>query len=111
MIWTAWNDGLHHTSGGGYGFSVKEADRDLDFVRSWKTVTIELPVSSGYLTATANTDKDSFWNGCPRLINKQIGIWLLKMHFARWLKGQPPRFEVLPIGDGHFRVVGCLDSD
>ena len=39
---TAWNNGYHAVTGGGYGLEIKVADRDRYFDKEWKTVRIAL---------------------------------------------------------------------
>jgi hypothetical protein len=74
MIWTAWNNGEHFSSGAGYGSRISIADRDAYFDRSWKIVTLELPAESGTLNVEANVDKSAFWGPkCWELINKGTG--------------------------------------
>jgi hypothetical protein len=104
MIWTAWHNGNHHGVFTGFGFKVSIADRDLYFDRSWKKVTIALPVDSGYVLTEANIDKESFWDDCRELITKDIGLWMLGRKYAPWQKGLPPRFTAWPIGVTSFRV-------
>jgi hypothetical protein len=96
MIWTAWNNGEHFSSGAGYGSKISIADRDAYFDRSWKIVTLELPAESGTLNVEANVDKSSFWGPkCRELINKGIERWLIERGHAPREKGKPPRFEVV----------------
>ena len=109
MIWTAWNNGEHFSSGAGYGFKISIADRDAHFDRSWNTVTLELSTESGTLSVEANVDKASFWGPkCRELINKEIGRWLIERGHAPWEKGKPPRFEVVAAGHRRFVLVDVL---
>jgi hypothetical protein len=109
MIWTAWNNGQHFSSGAGYGFKIPIADRDAYFDRSWKTVILELPAESGTHGVEANVNKASFWGPkCRELINKGIGRWLIERGHAPWEKGDPPRFEVIAAGHRRFVLKGVL---
>jgi hypothetical protein len=105
MIWTAWNNGEHHSTGAGYGFKIDGLDRDRYFDPKWCTVVIEFPTRSGRIVAEANVAKKSFWASCCReLINKTVRRWLIDQGYAPWTDGQPPRFEVDPSGERRFRV-------
>ena len=100
MIVTAWKSQPHNDTGTGYGLTIQRTDRDRYFKRVWGTVTIELQGESE--PVKANIDKDGFWNGCPHLINKQIGLWMIKHRFAPWAKRYPPKFYLDSVGDGDF---------
>jgi len=105
MIWTAWNNSKHHSTGAGYGFKVDPSDRDRYFSQHWATVVIELPTRSGLVPAEANILKKSFWGPqCRELITQLIGRWLLDEGYAPWPDGRPPKFEVEPAGERRFRV-------
>jgi len=52
-----------------------------------------------------NVDKPSFWGTtCSELINKGIGIWLIKNRKAPWSKGHPPKMRMEYIDDIRFEV-------
>lgn len=105
MIWTAWNNSKHHSTGAGYGFKVNATNRDQYFSRLWRTVIIELPAKPGPVIAEANVAKKSFWSPeCRELISKAIGRWMLHEGYAPWPEGAPPKFEVEPSGERRFRV-------
>jgi hypothetical protein len=105
MYWTAWHNGSHHNLFTGFGFKISQVDRDLYFDRTWKKITIALPLDAGFALTEANIDKSSFWESdCRELIAKDIGLWLMGKKYAPWPKGQPPRFLAWPIGDASFRV-------
>ena len=96
---TAWTNGK-----GSYGFKISKADRDAYFEREWGTVKIYFPDGK---IADANVDKDSFWNGCRELISSDIKRWLCENnHLLSWEKGNPPKFEMTPKGNGEFVVNG-----
>jgi len=105
MIWTAWNNGDYHPTGAGYGFKLTAQDRDRHLDRSWQSVFIELPSGEDFITVEANIAKESFWGSvCRELINGQIGRWFLDEGYAPWTVGDPPRFQVEPMGNQRFRV-------
>jgi len=107
LIWTAWNNGSHHSSGAGYGFRIAKQDRDRYMVRTWRNVTIQLPAGSGSMQIVVNIDNDSIWEGsCQELRSKEIGRWLRIQRLAPWPRGSPPRFRVEAQGDGMLGVAG-----
>ena len=111
MIWTAWNNSKHHSTGAGYGFKVDAIDRDRYFNRGWHAVTIELPSKDGFVTAEANVAKRSFWSPqCRELIGKEIGHWMLAEGYAPWPDSAPPKFDVKPSGERRFRVIRRVAS-
>ena len=103
MIVTAWNNGSHHTSGAGYGLKIKIKDRDMNFDSTWQSIVLDLPDKD--CPIKININKSSFWNNtCHELISIEIGKWLLKHKYAPWLKGKPPKFNLIPMQDNHFRL-------
>jgi len=104
MVVTAWKNAKHPRSGAGYGLKVSAKDRDRYFKREWKSVTIELPTTTGgSKTTRVNTDKSSFWDKrCRELISKEIGLWLTEHKLAPWPKFSPPRLTLRPAGEAHF---------
>ena len=103
MLVTAWNNGQQALSGAGYGLKIKvPSDIHKYFDRRWGTVSIELPNGQ---TVRANIDKESFWNGrCRELISRDIGQWLLAEGYAPWPFRKPPRFELVSLGGGHYKL-------
>lgn len=103
MIVTAWNSGKHFESGAGYGLKLSIDDRDAYFSKEWPTVFVELPNSD--IPIEINITKPSFWNNtCRELISQDIGIWLRSEGLAPWIKGKPPKFNLVPNGKKKFRV-------
>jgi hypothetical protein len=103
MIATAWNNGNHYPSGAGYGLKLQVQDRDRYFLRSWKSVWLEL---EGYSQVVeVNVDKPSFWGpDCRELISKHIGIWLIENNLAPWPKRKPPKLVLNHIAENRFTV-------
>ena len=98
----AWNNGQHHESGAGYGIKLDASDRDQFFDKSWESVLLVLP---GGNEVAINIAKDSFWNEtCRELISSDIGRWFVSSGNAPWPKGQPPKFELNPIGGNKFAL-------
>lgn len=103
MVVTAFNNGGHHRSGGGYGVRIKKEDRERYFQNDWKTVFVR--IGNTGCTAEINIDKRSFWTkSCGELINKEIGKWLIMNKHALWEKRKPPKLNLLPIHEKHFEL-------
>lgn len=101
---TAWNNGSHHPDGNGYGIKLSPNDRDTFFNREWKTILVELEGES--IPAEVNIEKASFWNQtCKELISVKIGKWLITHGLAPWPFEKPPVFEMVQIGERHFRLT------
>ena len=84
MLVTAWNKGNYNPSGAGYGIRISKIDRDKYFKKKWKYIVLELEGKSRAIKV--NTNKLSFWKDCTELINKDIGIWLIRNGKAPWKK-------------------------
>ena len=105
MIWTAWNNGSHHTTGAGYGLKVPIPDRDAHMARAMESIVLEVPSDAGTTPIRFNIDKDSFWSpSCHELISRQFGEWLISRQLAPWPRGRPPRFEISLISRGVFEL-------
>ena len=104
MIVTAWNIGTHNRNGSGYGFKVKNADRDAFFKKEWKSIFLETEEESEPLEVVINSEK--FWseNG-HEVVSPIIGKWLHKNGLAPWRRGNPPTFEVEQLQDNHFKII------
>lgn len=102
---SAWNNGQHRESGAGYGLKIPIAERDKYFERTWKFVTLQLPMSSGLIEVRVNIDKPSFWNEtCHEVISKELGAWLRSAGHAPWPRGRPPKFLAEPSGEQRFLI-------
>ena len=102
FIGTAWNDGSRRTSGAGYGIKLNPMDRDRYFRKPKAFLRLEGQTDD----IQVNTDKPSFWNDtCRELISKDIGQWLISNHKAPWVKGQPPKLQLEPVGERTFKVT------
>ena len=101
---SAWASGRHATNGIGYGLKVSVADRDQNFNRMATSVRLRLP--GGSEPVVVNTAKKSFWNGtCRELISKEIRDWFWANGYAPWPPGEPPKFELTPLGGDEYRVT------
>ena len=101
MIVTAWNNGMHHQSGAGYGLKLCISDRNRYFNRAWHTVTVKFGGSA--TEAEVNIDKDSFWSAsCRELISREIGTWLRANKLAPWPANRPPKLHLEPLGERTF---------
>ena len=98
-----WNNGRYHHSGAGYGIKISFEDRERYFDRTWQTVVLYL--SGVDYPIEVNVAKSSFWNRtCGELIKKEIGVWYLRHHPARWARGNPPQVIMKQIGERVFSV-------
>ena len=105
FLTTAWNNGGWNRSGAGYGLKISVADRDRHFDRGWNTVTLRLIGARTSRAAEANVAKPSFWSPiCRELIKAEIGRWFIENGFARWPRGTPPRFWMVPLAERKFEV-------
>jgi hypothetical protein len=104
MTVTAWNNGRHLQSGGGYGIKIEAVDRDRYFVP--KTDEVVILLDDGSAPFRVNTKKWSFWSPtCRELISKRIGLWMLNHKIAPWPVGCPPKLRLDPDGVGAFRLL------
>lgn len=51
----------------------------------------------------------SFWRNCSELRNSRIGKWMLRRGFAPWRKKKPPKFRLVPLGGGRFKLEALKD--
>jgi len=101
MTATGWHGGPSDKySAAGYGIRISRSDRDTHFDENWESVTLELE-GAGEVRVTVS---DSFWSGCTELRLAQIGRWMLDRGLAPWPKGDPPKFDLEPIGEATFRL-------
>ncbi len=100
MIVTGWYS-RPHNNGAGYGIRVTHKDRDIHFQKEWSSVIIEIEKED---EIDVNLSK-SFWRKCSELRSAQIGRWLFIHNLAPWVKYNPPRLKLMPIGDRRFRLM------
>ena len=96
MIVSGWYDG-HST----YGLRVLEGQVSLYFRPEWESVTVYLPDTSDPIIVPLTA---SFWEGSPELRSPAIRDFLRRNGLAAWEKHQPPNFELVPLGEGVFRL-------
>ncbi len=95
---SAWSSG-----GGTFGIRVGMPNRDRHFDRSWEQIKVEI---DGQFHTFALTP--CFWNKCPEFRDSGSTIirdWLHRHHTLDWPTGEPPRFQLLPLGGGRFRLL------
>jgi hypothetical protein len=92
---TAWNNG-----GEGYGIRVGEANRERYFDSGWSVIEVEI---AGEMCPFRLAG--SFWRDCPEFRGKPIGDWLKLQGLAYWAVGNPPEFELTPLGGNRFRLA------
>ena len=96
MIVTAWNDG-----GGGYGLRVLEADISLYFRPEWTEISLQLADDVEAVTISLSS---SFWGSAPEIRSRRIRAFFERHGIIPWPKNRPPHFELVPLGDGAFRL-------
>lgn len=96
MIVSGWYDG-HST----YGLRVLEADISLYFRPEWETVSVYLPEEGDPVVIPLTA---SFWEGSPELRSPRIKSFFRRHELTGWEKQQPPKFELVPLGEGVFRL-------
>ena len=102
FVGTAWNNGSYRMSGAGYGIKLNPRDRDRYFEKP--NAFLKLEGKTGDIEV--NTNKPSFWNStCRELISKEIGLWLRSNGRAPWIKDQPPKLQLEPVGERTFKVT------
>jgi hypothetical protein len=96
MIVSAWSDG-----GGGYGFRVLEADISLYFRPEWDSIMLHLPDENNPVRIPLTS---SFWTSAPELRSLRIRSFFERYGVVPWVKKRPPHFELVPLGEGAFRL-------
>ena len=96
---TAWSSGS-----GTFGIRIGKKNRDMHFLSTWTRIQVEMDNKIFEFGLT-----DGFWNKCPEFRDSGgtvIRDWLQRNHTIDWPTGRPPRFQLLPLGGAHFRLVG-----
>ena len=96
MIVSAWHDGH-----GSYGLRIQEGNVSLYFRPEWETVTVYLPDETEPAIIPLTP---SFWEGSPELRSSRIKSFLARNAVIPWEKQLPPNFELVPLGEGVFRL-------
>jgi hypothetical protein len=94
----AWSNG-----GNNYGIQVGVPNRDACFDPTWTEIEVEI---DGWFYRFALTS--GFWNQCPEFRDcgsPVIREWLRLHHTLDWSSGNPPQFELVPLGGNRFRLV------
>lgn len=94
---TAWKGG-----GNTYGIRVGYPNRREYFDPSWTEIEVEIDGRGHHFNLTPG-----FWNHCPEFRDRGVPViceWLRRHHTIAWSRGNPPRFELVPLGNGRFRV-------
>lgn len=101
MIVGGWHNGkANNVTGVGYGIKIGGKERDNYFRKAWTSVAVE--IDDGEVVDAQLSP--SFWRKCPELRGARIGKWMLDYGLAPWPQGNPPRFQLEPIGKRRFRL-------
>src|SRR2546422_1595459 len=95
---SAWHDG-----GSTYGIRVGTPNRQKFFDPSWTEIEVEIDGQSHRFALTA-----SFWNHCPEFRDRGTPIirdWLHCHKSLTWPRGNPPKVELIPLGNQRFRLL------
>jgi hypothetical protein len=95
---SAWNDGKTT-----YGISVGKPNRKKYFNPDWKVIKVEI---EGHFHTFDLTP--GFWKDCPEFRDRGkpvIREWLQRHRSLKWPRGQPPKVELVPLGNGEFRLL------
>ncbi|MBA7666754.1 hypothetical protein ES703_74835 [subsurface metagenome] len=103
IIGRGWYTGTrNYDTGSGFAIAIKKEDRDRFFKKAWKSVVLRFEGFNEEVEV--NIDKFSFWNKCPELYKKEIGIWFKENNVIKWPKRKPPRVELEQIKENFFNV-------
>jgi hypothetical protein len=86
-----------------FGIRVGIANQSRYFDRLWTEIEVEIEGRPHHFVLTPG-----FWKKCPEFRDSGgtvIRDWLRKYYTLEWPTGEPPRFQLLPIGGGRFRLV------
>jgi hypothetical protein len=95
---SAWNDGAST-----YGIRVGLPNRDAYFDPTWTEIEVEIDGQSHLFALTPG-----FWQQCPEFRDRGSPVireWLRLHYTLDWPSGDPPRFELVPLGGNRFRLV------
>ena len=94
MFVSAWKGGTE-----GYGVRVARSDVRKHFDSGWTDVQVEIDGSLYRFNLTG-----TFFTTCPELRGGPIRDWLNDQGLIPWLKGRPPKFEMIPLEGARFRL-------
>lgn len=85
--------------GATYGIRVGKLNAERYFKRNWTNIEVEIN-GRFYLFNLSST----FWTTCPEFRGGPIPNWLRSQGLIPWPKGNPPKFELIPLKDNKFRL-------
>ena len=91
---TGWSNGKST-----YGIKVGRPNREAFFHRSLTRFVVEVDGIDDVHSPT-----DAFWSTCPELRSPAIRDWLRRQGPLPWAHRKPPRFTLVPLGEGRFRL-------
>ena len=92
MLVTVWKNGT-------YGIRVGKKNARQYFRRNTKSIEVKLDKRFHVFRLTR-----TFWTTCPEFRGMVIGRWLKSRGLARWLKGHPPKLELISMGKHRFKL-------
>jgi len=92
---SAWTNG-----NGTFGVRIGAANREKFFSPHWKEIHVEIEGETHAIPICGG-----FWRHCPEVRSPAIRAWLKQHHTLRWAKGDPPRAELIPVGEARFRLA------
>ena len=93
MIVKAWE-------GGTYGIRVGKPNAREYFSQEWDHIEVEIDGVSRRFKLSK-----TFWTTCPEFRGGPIPNWLGSQGLVPSPKGNPPKFELIPLGYNKFRLL------
>ncbi|HIH97311.1 MAG TPA: hypothetical protein HA348_07585 [Thermoplasmata archaeon] len=82
-----------------YGIRVGNRNAREHFDQNWEYIEVEID-GQFYRFNLSPT----FWATCPEFMGGPISNWLQSQGLIPWPKGNPPEFELTPLGGYRFRL-------
>lgn len=92
MLVSAWK-------GATYGIRVGIPNANKFFKQEWDRIEVE--IDGEFYSFNLST---TFWTTCPEFRGGPIPRWLKEQGLIPWPKGNPPKFELVPLKDNKLRL-------
>jgi hypothetical protein len=95
---SAWSNGRDT-----YGIRVGVPNRDEFFEKSWTEIEVEIDGQFHCFALTAG-----FWHHCPEFRDSGAPVirdWLRRHRSLTWPPRQPPKAQLVPLGNRRFRLL------